>query len=510
MSEVDPVHGARNLADLVRAAALASPEHPALLVDERVISWRELDAAVSSFASGLLRHGLATGDRIALTLTNGAPFVVSYFGALRAGLVVMPLNTGYTAAELTGIFEQAAPALVVAGAASAAAARTAIGAQVPVVVVGEASYDSILAAGSRADAPAPPDPATFDPESLAVLLFSSALSGHAKGAMLTHRALLANIGQLLRIKPPAMRADDVVLVVLPLFHVYALNAVLGIAAAAGATCVLTEEFHPQRTLDLVERHRVTYLPGAPPMYVAWSQRTDLRERLSTVRTVVSGAAPLSPGVLALVSERLGRPVWEGYGVTEAAPVIATTFCTGRSTPGCVGQPVPGMEVRLIDDDGGPADDGDPGEVELRGPNLFSGYWPDGSGGPDAQGWWRTGDIAYLNQDDDLHIVDRRRDVVLVSGFSVYPFEVETALASHPDVAEAAVIGVPDERTGSAVKAFVVALAGHQIDSGQLLEHASSRLARFKRPTQIQVVPELPHSSTGKINRDRLRAGAFGD
>lgn len=246
------------------------------------------------------------------------------------------------------------------------------------------------------------------------------------------------------------------------------------------------------------------------MYVAWSREPRLAEALAGVRTLISGAAPLAPSVLALITERAGKPVWEGYGMTEASPVVATTLATGRPTPGSVGAPVPGLSVRIMDDDGEVVDEGDPGEIELKGPSLFSGYWPDGVDGPGPDGWWATGDIAYADDDGDLHLVDRRRDLVLVSGFNVYPFEVETALASHPEVAEAAVIGVPDERTGAAVKAFVVPLPGHEPTTEQILAHAATRLARFKCPTQLEIVESLPHSSTGKVSRSRLRDGRLDD
>ena len=509
MSALDPVRGVRNLADLVRLSAMARPQGTALVVVDRTLTWLELDRAVEAFASGLLRQGLVAGDRLALVLGNGVPFVVSYFGALRAGIAVVPTNVSYTERELADLMSQSEPRLVVADRTTAATARAAAG-DVEVVVVGDASYDAIGQAGSRSDAIAPPDPGRFDPESLAVLLFTAGTSGRPKGAMLTHRALLANIGQLRRLDPPVMVRDDVVLVVLPLFHVYALNAALGMAAAVGATCVLVDRFEPAASLELIVRDGVTNVPGAPPMYVAWSRQPHLRESLAGVRTLVSGAAPLAPGVLALITELTGQPVWEGYGMTEAAPVVATTLSSGRATPGSVGRPLPGLEVRLVDDDGDLATDGDPGEIELRGPNLFSGYWPGGVDGPGPEGWWRTGDIAYADGAGDLHLVDRRRDLVLVSGFNVYPYEVETVISAHPDVAEAAVIGVPDEATGSAVKAFVVPLPGHEISVESIAGHCRTQLARFKCPTEIEVVASLPHSSTGKVMRARLRDGLTGD
>jgi long-chain acyl-CoA synthetase len=296
-----------------------------------------------------------------------------------------------------------------------------------------------------------------------------------------------------------------VLLVLPLFHVYALNAVLGMAVATGATSVLLPKFSPLPALDVVVEQGVTNVPAAPPVFVAWSHVPDLDHRLAGVRTLVSGAAPLSPAVFRTFEEKAGQPVWEGYGLTEAAPVVSSTMVGGRAKPGCVGSPVPGVEVRLVDERGEDADEDDPGEIWVRGANLFSGYWPDGSGGPDSDGWYATGDVAYRDEDGDLHIVDRRRDLVLVSGFNVYPYEIESVIAAHPAVAEVAVVGVPHEHTGETIKAYVATLPGATITREQVAALCESRLARFKCPTEIEIVERLPHTPTGKIARAVLRA-----
>jgi long-chain acyl-CoA synthetase len=202
-------------------------------------------------------------------------------------------------------------------------------------------------------------------------------------------------------------------------------------------------------------------------------------------------------------------VWEGYGLTEAAPVVASTLATGRAKPNCIGGPLPGLELELRDTaetENGTADEHleGPGEIWVRGPNLFSGYWPDGADGPDDDGWLGTGDLAYRDADGDLHLVDRRSDLILVSGFNVYPAEVERVLDAHPAVAESAVISVPDPRTGSAVRAVVVLEEGHEVSAEELLAHAAGQLARYKVPTSVHFLPALPHSLTGKVSRARLR------
>jgi long-chain acyl-CoA synthetase len=322
--------------------------------------------------------------------------------------------------------------------------------------------------------------------------------------MLSHRALLANIDQCSRLDPAPMRADDVVLLVLPLFHIYGLNAGLGAVAKHGATGSLSERFDPVETLEQIRRHGVTNVIGAPPMYVAWSMLPEVADSFSSLRLAVSGAAPLPAAVLEAMREVTDQQIYEGYGLTETAPVLTTTLCSATAKPGSIGRPIPGVELRLVDDSGDEADDEDPGEIVVRGANLFSGYWPDGSGGPDADGWFRTGDVAYADQDDDLFLVDRIRELILVSGFNVYPREVEDVIAEHPDVAEVAVLGVAHPYTGETVRALVVPKNGATPTPESIIEFAAARLARFKCPTSVEVVAELPHSATGKVAKGQLR------
>jgi long-chain acyl-CoA synthetase len=496
-----------NLADLVREAAGSRPDHPALIAAGRTLSWAQVDAAVDLAAAGYQGLGLAPGDRVLLLLGNVPEFVAAYFGALRAGLVAVPANTGSTAVELTTVLADSGARAVVFDRSAATAVRQTDAANDLIRIVVGAPAQGETAFGAFSGAPHPHE---TQPQDLALLLYTSGTSGRPKAAMLTHRALRASVEQVHDLPHAAVTPDDIVLLVLPLFHVYALNGTLAAAARVAATLVLLERFDPVESLDVIRRLGITNIPGAPPMYVAWSAQPDLRDAFTGVRLLLTGAAPVPPSVLEQITTTTGLPVFEGYGLTEAAPGVSSTLVGGVAKPGSVGQELPGVELRLVDEDGEDAEEGDPGEIAIRGPNLFSGYWPDGEGGPGADGWYATGDVAYRDDEGDLVLVDRRKELIIVSGFNVYPREIEDALASHPDIAEVAVVGVPQPYTGEAVKAFVVPRPGAVFGADQLNAHVATRLARFKWPTILQVVEQLPHSATGKVAKGRLREAAPGE
>lgn len=502
-----------SIAGFLREAARRHPDRTALIFGDRRMTWRECDTAVDAFAAGLIQSGLHAGDRVALLLGNSPEFVIAYYGAARAGLVVVPMNPAYTAPEVAVLLADSGARILfvdtrTAGVGAEAAAPLA---GCEVIDVGgdqwaelhRSGADRVLAETAAA------------PETLALLLFTAGTSGRPKGAMLTHGALRSNVEMLLALdSPPAVTSEDVVLLVLPLFHVYGLNTGLGLAVAAGATIVLTDTFDPVGTLDLVREHGVTTIPGAPAMFAAWTRVPGAREAMASIRLLSSGGSPLPVDVFEGFRDHTGHEIFEGYGMTETAPVVATTLVSGAPKPGSVGRPLPGVEIRLVDDDGAEgdkseADEGDPGELWVRGANVFSGYWPRGEGGPDADGWFHSGDVAYADEAGDLHLVDRRREVILVNGFNVYPREIEMVIDQVPGVAEAAVVGVPDGTTGEAVTALVVAAPGHSLTVEQIEEFCAQRLARFKCPTTIRIVDALPHSATGKIAKGRLRE-VYGD
>jgi long-chain acyl-CoA synthetase len=325
--------------------------------------------------------------------------------------------------------------------------------------------------------------------------------------MLTHGNLKANIDQLLAHPAELQRPDDVALGVLPFFHIFGLNAVLGGTLATGASILLTERFDPVSTLESLGQHEITVLSGAPPMYAAWAHLADApADAFRTVRLAVSGAARLPYEVYEACRQRFGLTVFEGYGLTEASPVV--TISVGDDPrPGSIGVSLPGVDVRLVDEAGDDVLEGDTGEVWVRGPNVFAGYWED----PDAtataitpDGWLRTGDLAVTDADGYLYLVDRAKDLVIVSGFNVFPAEVEEVLLEHPAVEEAAVIGVEHPHTGEAIKAYVVPSSGATVEEDEIAEFCAERLARYKCPSAVVVVDELPHGLTGKVLRRELR------
>ncbi len=537
---VDP-RPAAGVSDLLTVAAQESPEKLALVESEgRSLTWSGLEEEVARVATGLGESGIVAGYRVLLVLGNRLEFVTSYLGVLRAQAVAVPVNPGSSVDEVTRIVTDCGARMVLADADSIRTVRAAVAAldeqavRPRVVAVGttllpgERSYDHL-----RADRPHHV-PALLDPERLAVLLYTSGTSGLPRAAMLTHRALLANIEQVASVRPPMVLGDDVVLGVLPLFHVYGLNAVLGAVLRQRAKLVLVDRFDAQATLDLIEDEACSVVPVAPPVFARWREEEHLAERLGPVRLVLSGSAPLAADVAADFVARTGIPVHQGYGLTEAAPVVTSTLCSqarpvgptnpasptstvGPAGPGHpVGGALPGIELRLLDAQGRPVEGSDPGEIALRGDNLFSGYWPDASGGPDAEGWWATGDVGVLDESGDLVLVDRVKELVIVSGFNVYPAEVEAVVREVEEVARVAVIGVPDELTGEAVVAYVVARsdgpapggppAGLAVTelAGAVREHCRSRLARFKQPVRVEVVEHLPLTVTGKVEKGRLR------
>jgi long-chain acyl-CoA synthetase len=492
-----------NVAELVTEAAARVPGHPALIdhATGREHAWEQVDTAVDAFAATLLQAGLVPGDRVAVALPTSPEFVVALFAVLRAGGIAVPVSHQSPEPEMRWVLDNSGASILVGEGGGVE------------TVLAPPDLDATAEVALTADGPR-------GGEDIAVLCYTSGTAGVPRGVMLSHRALLSNVDQCAALKPAPVTASDRVLLVVPLYHAYGLGPGLLQVTAAGATAVLMGTFGVERALAACTAHRITAFVGVPAMYQAFAAAPAdvLTDAMSSLRLLTSGAAPLSPAVLAAMKEATGLSVYEGYGLTETGPVLTSTLVGGHAKAGSVGRPIPGVELTLVDSDGRPVggapDPDEPawfdeaesetGRVAVRGANLFSGYWPDGAHGPDAEGWFRTGDVGYLDADGDLRLVDRANDLIIVNGFNVYPNEVERVLDELPDVVESAAVGVPDERTGEFVKAVLVLRPGSALTEDEVREHCAERLARFKVPRSVEFVDELPYSVTGKVRRASLR------
>jgi len=483
---------------------------PALISRGKVTTYGELRRQVGELRHGLVSLDVAPGDRVALLAANNWFFVVGYLAVLGVGAVAVPLNPSSPTAELSPQLEEVGARVAVVGPSSRIAAegidRDALGlahliAPQAVGLKGAATLE-VLFTGEQAPI------VDRAPDDLALLMFTAGTGGAPKAAMLTHGNLLANLDQIQRHPGRRVEPSDVSLGVLPLHHIFGLNVVLDLSLLAGASVVLVERFDPSSALETVATHHVTVVAGAPPMYGSWLALPDADPGcLGSVRLAVSGAAPLGSETASAFQGRFGIEIFEGYGLTEASPTVTSSVVGGKSKPGSIGVPVQGVEVRLVDEDGSDVFPGDAGEIWVRGDNVFRGYWerPEATASAlTSDGWLRTGDVAVVDDEGWLFIVDRAKDVIIVSGFNVFPAEVEQALEAHPGVQEVAVVGVPHPHTGEAVKAFVVQVPGHHVEEDELIDFCGTRLARYKCPSKIMFVDELPHGRTGKLLRRELR------
>lgn len=484
-------------------------DRPALISRGKVTTYGQLRAQVAALRGGLIANGLVAGDRVAIICGNNRYFVVSYLAAIGAGCVAVPLNPTSPPIELTTELNTVGAAAVVVGPTARRVVEEIELSEIPSVRVlvgcgyepeGGVSLEELLAHD-------PADIVERDDDDLAALIFTSGTAGSPKAAMLTHGNLRANIAQILSAPGAGQTADDVVFGVLPLFHIFGLNVVLGVSLAVGAQLLLVERFDPISAVESIAKHRATVVTGPPTMWAAWASFPDLApDSLASVRLAVSGAARLNEDTARTVQRRFGLTIREGYGLTEASPVV--TSSSGVDAPvGSVGVPLPGLEVRLVDADGDDVLIGDSGELWVRGPNVFAGYWNDPAAtarAVNADGWLLTGDVATVDDNGFLYLVDRVKDLIIVSGFNVYPAEVEEVLMHHPAIDACAVVGVPHPYSGEAVKAYVVTVRGQSVEEDDIVRFCAGRLARYKCPEKVWFVDEVPQGMGGKVLRRALR------
>ncbi len=504
-----------NLATTLREARNAKPDHPLCHISDLTFSYAQVDEISGRVASALLGSGLRRGDKVAVQLPNLPQFIFTYFAILKAGLVMVPLNPLLKAPEVAYQLQDSESRILITfeGFADEAVAGARQAGDVPTYVVnlpghdqrpqGTRHYDELYFADDTGDI----EPT--DADDTAVIIYTSGTTGKPKGAELTHFQMFMNCtvsGELF-----GLRGDDIATAVLPLFHVFGLSSVLNMIVRFGATMVLIPRFEADAVLDAMARHRCTIFTGVPTMYFALLQADLAGRDLSSLRVCVSGGAPIPGEVIRAFEEKFpGVVILEGYGLTETASTTTFNFSAEQRKVLSIGLPIWGVQVRVVDEDDKPLPPGPEniGEIVIRGHNLMKGYYrnPDATAEAFRGGWFHTGDLAYADEDGYLFVVDRKKDMLIRGGYNVYPREIEEVLFAHPAVAEAAVIGRPDERLGEEVVAVLVLKPGAQADPDDIIAYSRERLAAYKYPREVIIVADLPKGPTGKILKRELRAG----
>jgi long-chain acyl-CoA synthetase len=499
-----------NVGVILRESASAAAGKPVVLYDGGRMTYAELDSLSDALAAGLVEFGVRPGEAVGLQLPNIPQFLVAYFGILKAGAVVVPMNVLLKSREVAFYLSDSRARLLITwgGIADEAAKGAAEAGVSDVFVVGEAPMGSSAAAFADLLKPAPPRRpiAVRGPEDTAAIVYTSGTTGRPKGAELTHFQLYMNAdipGRLFDIQ-----ADDIVLTVLPLFHIFALSSILNIAVRFGCTLSLVPRFEPGAVLRAIERDRATIFEGVPTMYVGLLAHPELDTfDTSSLRVAISGGAAIPAKVLDAFEARFGVVILEGYGLSETASTTTFNRSVHERRTYSVGKPIWGTEVQIWDKDGRQLPPGRDhvGELVTRGFHVMKGYLnqPEATAEAFAGGWFHTGDLGYMDEDGFFFIVDRKKELIIRGGYNVYPREVEEVLYTHPAVAEAAVVGIPDERLGEEVKAFIAFKPGTSASDDELIEFCRERVAAYKYPRVVEVRDELPKSGTGKIAKLQL-------
>nr|WP_280855161.1 MULTISPECIES: long-chain fatty acid--CoA ligase [unclassified Streptomyces] len=481
------------------ATARSQPHNLAIKLDDYVLDYAALHTAAAAVAGDLRERGVEPGERVGLMLPNVPAFPVLFYGVLLAGAVVVPMNPLLKAREVEYYLSDSGMKVVYGWDGSrdvvpgAAKALGITGITVPAIGPTELRGTPIEVPVERADG------------ETAVILYTSGTTGQPKGAELTHRNLCSNAATtaetLIETGP-----HDVVMGCLPLFHVFGLTCGLNAVIQSGATLTLIPRFDPVKALEVVARDRVTVFEGVPTMYAAMLNCPDAAHAdMSSLRTCMTGGSAMPVEILRGFESRFGCEVFEGYGLSETAPVVSFNQPGRERKAGTIGFPVRGCEMRLVNDDGEDVPAGEPGEIAIRGENVMKGYWnrPDATAAAIPDGWFRSGDIATKDADGYYTIVDRKKDLIIRGGYNVYPREVEETLYEHPAVAEAAVIGIKHAELGEEIGAAVALKPGFEADPEELKNFVRDRLAAYKYPRSVWLVDALPKGPTGKILRRKV-------
>lgn len=486
-----------NLSQNLVDAATARPDHLALKCGESRYSYREFDEAAAKVATLLADRGIVPGDRVGLMLPNVPEFAILFYGILRAGAVAVPMNPLLKSREIAFYLGNTSAKLILAVPTFADEAKGGAEASgADCVVVDESLQAAISAAAPQAA------PVARDDLDTAVILHTSGTTGKPKGAELTHIGLHRNAEITVRTLIGA-GTDDVLMGCLPLFHVFGLTCGLNSAVIAQASLTLIPRFDPIVVLDAIATDEVTVFLGVPTMYSALIAAQRPTDDTSSLRTCVSGGAALPAQVITDFEANFNAVILEGYGLSETSPVACFNHPDKERRAGTIGTPIEGVQMRIVDVNGREAPTGEPGEVQIKGHNVMKGYWqlPEKTAeAVDADGWFSTGDVGTKDADGYYRIVDRTKDMIIRGGMNIYPREVEEVLYEHPDVAAAAVVGVPHQTLGEDVGAAIQLKTGAEVTADELRTYVKDRVAAYKYPRQLWFVEALPTGATGKIQK----------
>jgi long-chain acyl-CoA synthetase len=492
-----------NLASIVTESAGRAPDADAVRLGDTALTYAELDERSARLATLLREKGVEQGDRAGVMLPNVLEFPVAYYGILRAGGTVVPMNVLLKHREIAFYLEDSGAKLLLAWQGFCEEARNG-GAGAELIEVEPTSFAELLAAYEPT-----PELADTAEEDTAVILYTSGTTGKPKGAELTHFNLSRN-SEIAARTTCVIKPGDIVLGALPLFHSFGQTVSMNASLRTGATLTLLPKFEPGEALEIMQRDRVTHFYGVPTMYGALLHHPD-RESYDTsaLRTCITGGASMPVEVLRGFEEAFGCEVLEGYGLSETSPVASNNHPGRPRKPGSIGTPLEEVEMKVVDEDDNEVPPGEVGEIVIRGHNVMKGYWqqPEATAEAMRGGWFHSGDIAKVDEDGYFFIVDRKKDLIIRGGYNVYPREVEEVLYEHPKIREAAVIGVPHDEWGEEIGAAVVCHEGEELTPEEVSQYVKERIAAYKYPRIVWFLDDLPKGPTGKILKREIKSPA---
>ncbi|QIA27652.1 long-chain fatty acid--CoA ligase [Thermaerobacter sp. PB12/4term] len=506
---------------LLDQRAEQNPDLVALAFYHQQLTYAQLAAMTRRLAAALLARGFEPGERVLLMLPNCPAYVISYYGVLRAGGIAVGVNPLYVEREIAFVArDTGARWIVTAGEfyprVQAVLDQTSLEhvVLVPLAALVEPGPEAVRFDQLLATAPGEEPGVAVNAHDVAVLQYTGGTTGTPKGAMLTHFNLVANVLQLAEMGDPTAPGETRILTILPLFHSYGMTTCMNLGIYHGSRLVLLPRFDIDQVMQAIKEHQITAFPGVPTMYVAVLNYPDAEAYgIQNIKTIGSGGSALPVEVADTFERKFGAKIGEGYGLSEASPVthVNPNWAPGLQRRGSIGIPLPDTDARIVDAATGERvlGPGEEGELVIRGPQVMKGYWnrPEETRQALRDGWLYTGDIARMDEDGFFYIVDRKKDMIIVSGYNVYPREVEEVLYTHPAVLEAAVIGVPGPYKGEVPKAYVACKPGHQVTEEELIAYCRQHLAPYKVPRSVEFRAELPKTMVGKILRRALREAA---